>query len=1110
MEHPTLKIGSFGLMLRNDRQDRQDQINLTSLTKNFKTDVVLNNRRTFLIQDGDGSKPVSKSNISMCSVNKKLDYDRPTGFVKIQYSRLLKNANSEISEIEGRRTITRPPVGPIPIGAWCTICKERGPYFHTEKCNDPVESSLKITLLGFIACVVEGSTNFDDEDIKGLSSLLSDSNTKEEYIETYTNSEFLDKFEIDNDDIDGWPLLNIRYTDVIKSSKEKSYFSNCSIISYNFDDSSVSVRVYKNGLIHFVSCPWSEKDFYKEVVDRINETVGDNDDYIIDSGESLVTTVFSSFTLFEDPTLQLNLEKLYNYLWPVDANGLPTLNKISPKRIFTKKYTYSGKEIDHTYLKFKDEFYRYDISYRSDLSTPKIIMKLIPCVVNESESGAIPKYCKHYKITFMIFNSGKIQSIFSYCKDDDNESENLCDSTIEGSEHKNISEQYSLIEKELNDAMDFFHNCIKKTESEIIEPINTKYSNKRDMINTVSGTHPYKKKKLLKVGDQVDIFNENIMGWDQSGEITKINKVDGSNKYNVSVDDGRETLNNLDFTDIRATKQSAMQIARSKIAGTEIENKPNPYSFHSKCSGGNNFYVPFGGRQARDNLYYPYCATKNKDKYNLYIDRILEGFPGTDDEEEFKITRDSEDFDIYSGMLENGSTEIGSNIEFLVGETEYAGVITDKHRTKNNKYDNTVIYTVKVSEDEIFDIEGKDFLPKYRQSRRWEGLNNNKKSKLLNCAKNLGLTQPKYTEIQDSELQEDITEKIGEILDVEPSTFFGKNTSVLTPSTINKMTLSPYIGIGFPENSQRVLMYCTKDQQYFIDEYKMLLKLKISVKKHKVTLLDGYLHKRNGLLVYYPMDCIIYKGEKLKMDYFTYDPDDEDEDDDSIENSRLLRTIYLAKKFQKNNSNDSIKIMNPLDYVVPFLGKVDIVSKKVKKINLNKFTEGSIIADTYKLMKKDKNSNLVFIPQTGDGNYLQWERTLRTPIILKLGKKVKGGYEVGIGKKSIEPFGKKSISISSDIIKKLDKGKSNYLRFDLNFMDNKLNPEDPLTLDIIAPIASKDDMLTHRRTQSIINAMVSPIPESMFMSNTKWKLPGMVLTVSDDQPGINPLITAPI
>ena len=75
--------------------------------------------------------------------------------------------------------------------------------------------------------------------------------------------------------------------------------------------------------------------------------------------------------------------------------------------------------------------------------------------------------------------------------------------------------------------------------------------------------------------------------------------------------------------------------------------------------------------------------------------------------------------------------------------------------------------------------------------------------------------------------------------------------------------------------------------------------------------------------------------------------------------------------------------------------------------------------------------------------------------------------------------------------------------------NGKLNPDDPVTLDVVDPIVTNDDALTHTRTQLIINAMISPIPERIFMSRIEWKLfvPKYIVLVADDEdPGISPLV----
>ena len=328
MEPPTLDMGSFGLMIKSESQT----LDLIELTKEFELDVELSKSKTSLQQDQDGiTTIVSKSNVQMCKINKKLKHKRPIGFIKIQFSEQRKKS-ADVAEVVGRRTITRPPVGPIPMGAWCTICEQIGPYFHKEDCSDPVEDNLKITLLGFITCVIEKDYTGDNKDILELSDELKDGPDLD-YKEKL-NSDL--EIESDNE----WPLLNIKYGDVSSVGPKKNYFSNCAIVGYNFeDDSSVSIRIYNSGLIHLVSCPWKHKDFYEKVIKKVDDTeaVVDSDNYVVNPDESLVTNAFSSYSLFGDSgsEVQLNLDELYKYFWPLDEDNSPTLSKD-----FTQKNIY--------------------------------------------------------------------------------------------------------------------------------------------------------------------------------------------------------------------------------------------------------------------------------------------------------------------------------------------------------------------------------------------------------------------------------------------------------------------------------------------------------------------------------------------------------------------------------------------------------------------------------------------------------------------------------------------------------------------------------------------------------------------------------------------------
>jgi len=1153
METPILIMGSFGLMIKSEEQEML----LPRFTKSFELDVKLNPNDTFLQQTQDGVvTAVSKSFIQMCKPNKNPKPLRPTGFVKIQYSKKKKKiSNQAISENFDRTTITRPPTGPIPIGAWCSLCNKIGPKFHNEDCSIPSDSSLRVTLYGFITCVVEKNLVVDkdiDTDITELKNLLGEkfkggeTNNKEYYINEF-NKLNTEDFVIKGG-VNEWPLLNIRYDRVIrevgpKAKKTKSFFSNCSIISHNFPNGSVSIRVYETGLVHFVSCPWEHKSFYIKFIKRLNESEGvvnnvskEQDTYIINTNESLVKSCFSSFSIFvDDSNMELDLEKLYNYYWPLDENNNPVLNIQSPKRVFTKRYKYSGKEIDHNYLvnpfSTKIPFYRFEIEFRNDLSTKKIIMKMIPCLGDKE----LPKFCKPYKITVLIFVSGKIQLIFSYCKDEDvgHSEDKLCDENPFITPD-NIIDQFKDIQNELEQVMDFLYKSIDKVSNNVTTEANTKLNSKRELVNTVPGILPYRKRTKLKLNEEVELFNEELMDWDRTGTISEINDNDITVELTIN-DEKTGEITTVNIKNLRPVKQSSMQVARSKIGNTDIENKPSPYEFSGKCTGGDKFYVPFGGTQAVDNLYYPSCSVKKKDVYKMYIDQIISGFPNNEkEEEEFNIEKDAE-FDIYSGVLKKESIELGKNVKFKIpfSDEELEGIIIDKRRTNDRKLNNVVIYKIDTGNEE-YEIEGKDLLPEYRDDRRWEGIKGSDdiiKVKLLECAKKLGLSQSPYTtERQNIILQNKVLSEIQSLMNMTDSTFIGQNTSVLTPSTFLKFKDRSYSVTAFPSGSQRVIFYSDGKSHYFIDESMMVMKLAFDIENDVSIILDGYVNNNNNILTYYPIDCLLFNGKKMNQDYISIELresgdineefmieyiDDLDLDSNTYNNlvenlkyGRLLYTVLLSKILNKKITNISVKFANPENYTAPFIGIPNLLGRL--KLNIQELANRNIIEDTNIIMSNSKDKlDLTFIPQKGHGNYLRWKRLLKTPVVLELIKKSKSGSTVGIGKEYIKPIGDTPISIPVTLLNKLKSGKRTFLKFDLNFMSNgKLNPEDPLTLDIIEPVVTKLAVLSHKRTQLIVDAMISPIPERVFLNKFEWKLivPKSILFVpSESNPGIEPL-----
>ena len=1125
-----LKIGNFNLSLNSVNQT----IDLKKLIKTFPIDIYLNNNQTILIQDDEA---VSQSFIDICKPHRKENIKRPIGFTRIQYSQHLRRTQTTLAGNLLRSLITRPPVGPIPMGAWCNSCLSVGPRFHKETCSEPFNESLRISLYGFVSCILqtkkrkkynEAVIEFKNKYEEAIKHFLMRQQSQGNPIEDLTKEQYIDIFlQLANEDpkinrtIDDaiesvWPALKFEYYDIVsdtgpKSSKKKSFFSNCAILSYNFEtEDSTSVRVYDKGLVFIVSCPWKYKDFFEHVINRINETgtVTDKEtqeqmEYEI--GDTQVKSVFSIFHLFEN-SQTINLGELYNFLWPTDDSQIPLVKP--PREVFIKKYTYSQKEVEHSYLKEGDEYYRYTIEYRSELNTPKIIMKMLPCVLN---SEGTPEYCKPYKITVMIFKGGAIEMIFSFCDNEDP----LCD---ERYLNLTLSEQYQEIEEELYKLQSFLIKLINQVS--VFED-NTKES--KEILNTVSGISPYKKPDSYKVGQDVDIFDHDTMTFEKEGKIEAAtpNKV-------YTVDDEQYTTK-----DIRPhNPRSVMQLARSKISGTDIENTPEPYSFTGECKGGKQFFVPFGGTQARDNLYYPKCDKFTSTKKNIYINHILNGFPGDQEDEEKYLIEPSDDYDFYSGIFRKGTTNYNNRVRVKLPEEEDLmteltqdqidnfkeredeegfvwGTIINKKKTTNKGLDNYIVYTVDISyPDEetepmrdYFHVSGKDFHPDYREDRRWGGINGNKKERLLYCAQRLGLSQsPFTTQRLDRELQSRVLESFSE-LGIKP-----RNTIVLTPTTFNKFTKYAYISLAFPKSAKRCMLYSNGDGCFFIDDKNSVIKIPTRESIAETCILDGYLalNTNTKIMEYYPVDCLYY-NKKLKMDYLRdYQSGDslEESDMENIEFGRLMHVKYISPLLDKIIITPrKYKIMDTL--IAPFMD-IDNPWESVSNNNL--------ILDTKEII--NNNVDLVFIPQKGGASYMRWKHILKTPIVLEKIKKVllknkKGEskierWKVGLDGETIYGIGDTLISLPKHL------SKEKFLRFNLNFMSNgDINPEEPILLTI-DPVASEEDTYSKQHTELIIKAMMNPINERVFKETTgEWRIikNGVVVSyeAQDEDSGVLPL-----
>jgi hypothetical protein len=1146
-DQSNLIISNFNLSLHSYNQT----IKIDTLIKNFKVDVSLNENHTMLMQ---GDKPVSKNNLKMnTKEHKRMHYDRPLGFVQLQHAQERKS-DPTVSIMDKYSLISNPPIGPILDGAWCPSCLNVGPKFHKMNCKDP--NSLKFTLYGVIQYIydtkklesapdLQESLNERIQFIRGLRGSLQRPDYIQAYQDVLRENPGLNRYSETSIPRQGdeWPLLNI---DVDKKlSKGSGVFPNCVVIKYNFKESSVSVRIYEKGTILLISCPWEQKDFTNILLDRINKTgsIVDADqihNYEIDTSQTQVKSVFSIFHLNND----IDLDSLFKYLWPLDSSGSSIDGGV--KVTLTKQF--ENKEIPdqvHSYLKTeyaiegaKRQIYRYEIKYDK-----KILLTLLPTVV-ESD-GEMPKYCKPYKITAIIFKGGAVELIFSFAKDS-----NLSDST-EYIIPVDLQDQFKEIENELLAAKKFI-------ESLILPKFRTQAKETGDaLINTVSGIFPYKKPLSYKPGTKVDIFNEEDMEFQQTGTVTTVAST--AVPYTVQVAGGPsvevpEQYIRPSNPDANGKKLSAM------LVNDPPDNRPEPYGFRSKCQGGNSFIVPFGGKQGRDNYYYPVCKKATGPDRQLYLSHILDGFPATAAEEKEFIISKTNEYDKFSGVFRTGAIKLFATIRFklsseLLGEMskeaiEYfdsnvddegymEGKIVNFKKTSGNVLDNYVIYTVQMQNGELVYITGKDIHPSYKESRVWEGIQGNdemKKQQLIRCTEKLGLSQSPFT---TSRLQKELEEKvIKKLTDLIGPDFFNPQTA-LTPQTLNKFTQRPYIGLLFPKGSKRVLFFLVGGSAYLIDERLAVMVVPIDADiKLGDCVLEGFASSSvraqtsfANSLEFYPVDCIYFK-KKLTIDYFSNEnrtnPDDFNEvleelygalhRDienllDNLKYGRLIYTILIASILNLPNvvnipinARRGVYFKNPQDYCVP------------KFEDPGDLSDNSMIASLATAIAS-KEFEILFIPQKGKSSSMRWMKLMNRPIVLRVEAASRLNFTVGLDGKLFEAFGDFQLNLRADMKREIMTKKPNerFMRFYLNFMSNgQLNTEEPLLVDNINPYATSRDAQTYEKTDLIIKALLYPIPVTMFQNEKHWKLVtntpdhtkifSIHLESSPDSPGTSALV----
>ena len=130
------------------------------------------------------------------------------------------------------------------------------------------------------------------------------------------------------------------------------YTQVAELISYGGEDILKKELEKKNAMEYFTTLVTPTQKSYtnKEEEDlfeivKLAKEKGINDLKVVDMIKKYTLNYFWIHNNFYDT---INLDNLYQTLWPLDSDETPITNNL--KKIFTKQYTYSKKEIEHSCL----------------------------------------------------------------------------------------------------------------------------------------------------------------------------------------------------------------------------------------------------------------------------------------------------------------------------------------------------------------------------------------------------------------------------------------------------------------------------------------------------------------------------------------------------------------------------------------------------------------------------------------------------------------------------------------------------------------------------------------------------------------------------------------
>lgn len=667
----------------------------------------------------------------------------------------------------------------IPLGTYCSICKEKGPYAHKKECGLPLKSSLYLTFSGlFRYCeTLEYSKNIKDisntldellqleKDCSEIELLalfckiihqfcyiktkteglqINSTSPKKEYqwnnkialdilyymkknnifhlffnvndiikINKILNSE-LNIDYIENDQTLSTELKNL-ITNIpvlmsINKKNSKGFYQKHIILTYKLTDidKSITIRLNEEGIMTIIANPINKLDFYKEVIEYLNRITHSK----LFVKEKQIKTLFSTVSLLKDPfSKELNLKEFNNLL----NSGDKIITSLSPLKI---KYCYENT---------------------LDLNYSRIYISFINYIFN---------FLGNYKILVQLFAQGHVQ--FSFCFVSKDYVPFLFNINCIKTHIKIIRDILIdlLIGKIKN-----FNNCENLIKDSVMKKISDK------IYPTILGILPYAKRKIYRINDIVNVFNDNTMEWSQqSGKIIDIRKTLINNQIedNIYFVKGLlsdpEKISYLTYRNIRRIDPTNDQVCRCKK--NDIPYCPIPYSFYGNCPGGySQFIHPYGTISRSDNRYYPYIEDLNEELYNWVLNILYNG-PSEEDKYFYFLfseidmdsislrhirlsnssnSSNSKSYHSYTGTFKIGTVDIGSSVYLLDGRNVK---ILSKTKTHGLGNDNNKVYYKVINDnndefnedienqEEIFEILGSDIDESYIEKRYFPGINN--------------------------------------------------------------------------------------------------------------------------------------------------------------------------------------------------------------------------------------------------------------------------------------------------------------------------------------------------------------------------------------------------